>query len=544
MGALNVTMPKQLSHDIEVPAAQDHFAGEIFEHITSEYGACAAVEAVFNYYSNVGEYALQEDMDPRTFVQFIVDSRILAEDFTMFDAEDITRKLVEDGYTRFPLPAFYIGLAKIAFYKYRLAPQDSAETLIDDHILRIEGEAVAFMLHHGPRLAQTPHPHDLRADMDPRERMNRVYLFYTEPGKPMFFEDFKLFCADFEICPDSIPIEQAAQIFHSNPARQLSLDDFAGPILHQLVACISGAKGSNNEIPVGLSSGYGRHGEDAMVQWLDHIKGHSAMEASMHWYDEVYGNNAPHRRVDKDHVGVLREDPTRKDQPVRPAKEYTEHVEHEKYRFKKADHSKSLVIGPGHLMREQSTNPFLSELKERQRAIQLAEPMSASLSHNHTLRAPAPYSREPSARDAKYASQLLDSLSRAHRVDIQLLFDIYGDRDGDHGRGIITGDDLHQMVWDAGLIGQGHRLGVTKSVNAYFEKCVGNAFRDNVRISFDRFRIMLVRTAEWMASLRDYSTPQAAIDFAMTDLVRDYLGPLAHAKFWKEYYGQSHLARQ
>ena len=66
----------------QVPAVQDLFAGEIFEHITAEYGACAAVEAVHKYYSNIGEYGLQDAMDPRAFVQFIQDSRLLAEDFS------------------------------------------------------------------------------------------------------------------------------------------------------------------------------------------------------------------------------------------------------------------------------------------------------------------------------------------------------------------------------------------------------------------------------------------------------------------------------
>eukprot|EP00656_Telonema_subtile_P012655 TRINITY_DN16387_c0_g1_i2.p1 TRINITY_DN16387_c0_g1~~TRINITY_DN16387_c0_g1_i2.p1 ORF type:complete len:263 (-),score=69.42 TRINITY_DN16387_c0_g1_i2:61-849(-) len=239
---------------------------------------------------------------------------------------------------------------------------------------------------------------------------------------------------------------------------------------------------------------------------------------------------------------VLREDPSRKDQPVRPAKEYPEPApQGVSHKYK---HSKKETIMPGQRGTQGTANPFLSELKDRQRAMELAEPIRGSHSHAHTLRAPAPYSREPSARDAQYASNLLDALCRTHRVDLQLLFDTYGQREADHGRGVITGDDLHQLVWDAGLIGQGNRLGVTKSVNAFFEKCVGNGFRDNLRVSFDRFRVMLIRAAEWMAALRDHAQPQKMMEFSTTDLVRDYLGPLVHAKFWKEYYGQEHLPRQ
>eukprot|EP00658_Telonema_sp_P-2_P012375 TRINITY_DN14713_c0_g1_i1.p1 TRINITY_DN14713_c0_g1~~TRINITY_DN14713_c0_g1_i1.p1 ORF type:complete len:588 (-),score=87.43 TRINITY_DN14713_c0_g1_i1:436-2100(-) len=529
-----VAMPVALSDSPEVPAAQDHFAGEILEHIASEYGACDAVAAVHTYYSNIGEYTLREDMDPRAFIQFIVDSRLLAEDFTMFDAEDICRKLVEDGYQRFPLPAFWIGLAKIAFYKYRLSPQDSAETLIDDHILPLEGEAVSFMLHHGPRLTETPHPQDLRMNMSHHEMMHRVYLFYTEPGKPMFWDDFRLLCNDFQISPDQMSMDDAAQIFHSVPTRHLTFEDFMGPVLSQVVTCLSGDHQAGPRTIMATP--------DAYAQFMESLRGAPSMQAAMDWYDDVYGKNAPHRRKAREnHVGILKEDESRKDQPVRPAKEYREPEEQAKYKFKSTKHA--ILPGPD-VLRNQGNNPFLSELKERQRAIQLTEPVRQSGSHSHSKRAPAPYGREPHARDAQHASMVLQALCQGHRVDLHLLFDTYGRRDADKGRGVILGDDLHQLVWDAGLIGQGHRLGVTKSINAYFEKCVGSGFRGNLPVSYERFQVMLVRTGEWMAAMRDHAHPNDNIDFAMEDLVRDYLVPLAHAKFWKEYYGHQHLARQ
>ena len=55
----------------QVPAVQDQFAGEIFEHITAEYGACGSVEAVHRYYSNIGEYGLQDSMDPRVAISLL-----------------------------------------------------------------------------------------------------------------------------------------------------------------------------------------------------------------------------------------------------------------------------------------------------------------------------------------------------------------------------------------------------------------------------------------------------------------------------------------
>merc|ERR1711934_491636 len=71
--------------------------------------------------------------------------------------------------------------------------------------------------------------------------MHRVYLFYTEPGKPMFWEDFRLFCQDFGISPDMIPVQEVAEVFHSIPTRHLSFDDFMGPtILGQLVIRMAG----------------------------------------------------------------------------------------------------------------------------------------------------------------------------------------------------------------------------------------------------------------------------------------------------------------
>jgi len=537
-----IAMPKTSLAHYEVPDAQDHFAGEIFEHIADEYGSTRSIEAVFNYYSNIGEYGLQDDMDPRAFVQFVNDARILAEDFTMFDAEDITRKLVEDGYTRLPLPAFYIALAKIAFYKYRLAPRDSAETLIEDHILPLEGEAVSYMRNHGARLAQCPHPEDLRKTMNHSEMMHRVYLFYTEQGKPMFWEDFRLFLQDFEIAPAQLTLEQAAHLFHQHPDRMLNFEDFFGPTLQSIVQMISGAPG------------YGAYAgnEQLWFSWLESLRSEGPMLEAMRWYDDTYGKDAPHNRKkhDEDHVGLKREDPTRKDQPVRPAHEYTKYEKKAAGGNKKGARldahsanpwSESILPGPDRL-RNQGHNPFVDELKERQRSMKKSEPINKSKSH--TLRGPSPYHVEPQQWDADYADHLLTQTCAAHRVDLQLLFDTYGQRDADSGRGVIIGDNLHQLVWDAGLIGQGHRLGVTHSVNEFFEKCCGNAFRDNVRISFERFRIMLIRVAEWMATMRDHAHAQKMIDFAMTDLVRDYLVPLVHAKFWQEYSSQTHHPRQ
>lgn len=377
----------------------------------------------------------------------------------------------------------------------------------------------------------------------------------------MFWDDFRLFCQDFAIAPQQMSESEAAQIFHAVPTRHLTFEDFVGPqILGQIVWRIT--TGDENKLAPGLHSVHAPYGFDghpgpyadvapeAMEHFLSEIRDHSAMKTAMEWYDDTYGKNAIHRRERQDHVGCLRQDPTRMDQPVRPNVTYDEALAKERKKAKKTldahtdkRHSESIHPGPDKL-RNQQSNPFLSELKERQRAIQRSEPLSQSHSHSYTLRAPAPYGREPSQSDAQYASDLLDAMCRAHRIDLQLLFDNYGQREADHGRGVMIGEDLHQLVWDGGLIGQGHRQGVTKSIKAFFEKCVGQAFRENLRVSFDRFKIMLIRAAEWMASQRDPLHPNKWLDVAMADLIRDYVGPLVHAKFWKEYYGQTHLPRQ
>lgn len=406
--------------------------------------------------------------------------------------------------------------------------------------------------------------------MNISEMMHRVYLFYTEQGKPMFWDDFRLFLQDFEIAPSQITLQQAAEVFHRQPDRMLTFEEFFGPVLQELVAMVSGvhvrapAQLMAEEMAAHGHYGYGYpDGHPVMREqyqgnylhlwqsWLESIRDSGAMSEAMRWYDDTYGKDAPqNRREDKDHVGIIRQDPTRKDQPIRAAHEYTEYKADvkggNKFGYTKDAHThklsgESIMPGPDKL-RNQGHNVFLDELKERQRSMKKMEPMNKSKSH--TLRGPSPYHVEPEQWDADYADYLLNRTCAAHRVDLQLLFDTYGQRDADSGRGVILGEDLHQLVWDAGLIGQGHRLGVTHSVNVFFEKCCGNAYRDNLRVSFERFRIMLIRVAEWMATLRDHAHAHKMIDFAMTDLVRDYVVPLVHAKFWQEYNHQKHHPRQ
>merc|ERR1711977_498835 len=101
MGDVAVTRRIAMS-DTEVQAAaitptcNDREAGAAFAALVEAHHSSAIVATVHTYFSNIGEYEFRCDMEPRAFLQFCSDSRLLAEDFTYADAEDITAKLVED----------------------------------------------------------------------------------------------------------------------------------------------------------------------------------------------------------------------------------------------------------------------------------------------------------------------------------------------------------------------------------------------------------------------------------------------------------------
>jgi hypothetical protein len=154
-------------------------------------------------------------------------------------------------------------------------------------------------------------------------------------------------------------------------------------------------------------------------------------------------------------------------------------------------------------------------------------------------RSPAPYGKEPIKSHADEAEALLDEMCVKHRVNLQLLFDTYGVRDYTNrnsgaNEGVILGGELHRLVWDAGFLASHGHNGVHADVNEYFKECVGSAYRELLKVSFNRFKVMLIRTAELMSKTRNRVQPNEHIVDSMRDLVRDYLSPLCHAHFWQE----------
>merc|ERR1712216_63330 len=223
-GASTMGSEDEAEPTIIVPQSQDAIAGEEFKRIAAGHNSDKIIETVHTYFSNLGEYSFQTSIEPRAFLQFVNDSRLLAEDFDYADAEDITAKLVEDGCDRFDLDTFYAALAKIAFYKYKLAPVDSCETLIEDHIIPLEAEAQAYLANHPWEAHEKNPPPHMQVPIP--ELLRRCYLFYTEEGQPMVFEDFKLFAQDFELVPNHIALDDLRQLFAHSPRPWMNQKDF------------------------------------------------------------------------------------------------------------------------------------------------------------------------------------------------------------------------------------------------------------------------------------------------------------------------------
>ena len=90
------------------------------------------------------------------------------------------------------------------------------------------------------------------------------------------------------------------------------------------------------------------------------------------------------------------------------------------------------------------------------------------------------------------------------------------------------------MLWDAGILASKGHGGIHDDVNGFFKECVGGAYREGMRLSYDRFKVTLYRTAEFMSRRRNPVQSHEHIVDAVRDLCRDYLTPLCHALFWKE----------
>lgn len=157
------------------------------------------------------------------------------------------------------------------------------------------------------------------------------------------------------------------------------------------------------------------------------------------------------------------------------------------------------------------------------------------------VRSPAPYGKEPTKVAAGASLQLLEEFCELNRVNLTLLFDTYGFRnyvnEDNVKEGVITGGELHRFIWDAGMLGVKGRVGISPKVadvDKFFERCVGSVYRESVRVSFDRFKSMLVRCAEEMSAQRNGVHPEKHMTDSCRDLVRDYLVPLCNANFWTE----------
>jgi len=460
-------------------------------------------------------------MEPRAFLQFCNDSRVLAEDFTYDDAEDICSKLVEDGCSRFTLPQFTVALGKIAWYKYSMAPTDSVETLLEDHVLPLEKEAQAF-------LAAAPWEHTkdpfLKHSVIPHEElMHRAYLFYTEEGQPMFFQDYKLFAEDFEIVPKCIALDELRQLYAISPREWMSFEDFIA---------LTQACGANN---------------DAVPEILEEIVQHKSMAGVVEWFDtqtnglpvDLWRLN-PQQSVFEPFKPYL--DPARKDEPIRLT-DTSYWVTHAAEIAARPADSELLPSAQQSHTKKTQDKPWAIQVAKRDHARnQRIRGRVAAIpggSYDPTLRSAAPYGLEPHRHQTEESNRLLEEQCVKHRVNLQLLFDLYGNRDYMNGKtgekeGMMFGKDLHRLIWDAGILMSHVHKGLHEDVNDYFTECVGAAYREGLKLSFQRFKDMLVRTAEHMSKQRNRVKPFDHIVDSVRDLVRDYLQPLCHAHFWKE----------
>jgi len=461
-------------------------------------------------------------MDPRAFLQFCNDARLLAEDFTYGDAEDICSKLVEDGCDRFDIEHFTIALAKICWYKYKLAPVDTAETFIEDHILPLEREAQEFLVARPWEKASNPY---LKHGVIPQqELLHRCYLFYTEEGQPMFFEDFKLFAQDFGVVEGLIGLQELRQLYAQSPREWMSLQDFVALIQ----ACAA-------------------HGEVNPLDFLDDLSRHTAMAGVIQWFDaqtnglpvEIWQNN-PQQSMFEPYKPYL--DPARKDGPMRLTDQPYLKRHADEVQARPFDSELLPVTSQENSARPRVKKPWDTQLEKRNRIRNrrirgVVRPKKKA--GEGTMRPPSPYVKDPKKEQQDETEAVLEEFCDRHRVDLQLLFDTYGVRDFKNPttgevEGIMTGAEFHRLIWDAGMLQSAGHGGLHDDVNGFFKECVGVAYREGMRLSYDRFKVALCRTAELMSRRRNRVQEHEHIVDAVRDLCRDYLTPLCHANFWKE----------
>jgi len=510
-----------------MPPANDRKAGMAFSEYVANHHSTSIVEVVFHYFCNIGEYEFKTTMDPRAFLQFCADSRLLSEDFTYSDAEDIASKFVEDGYDRFDLEVFMMGLSKIGFYKYKLSPEDTAETLLEDHILPLEAEAQDFLARKPWEIAAKNKHH---TTIPSQELIHRAYLFYTEEGRPMLFEDFKLFAQDFDILPNCIAIDELRQLFAMSPREWMSVQDFVALI----GACASFRS----------SEGFN------MTSFMESLVKHPSMGPVVEWFDSQTNSLPvdnwrffPQQSTFEPFKPYL--DPSRKDEPVRLTETPYTVAHREEVAHRAFD---SVLLPSPHprtgsvVAQTQGGNkaPWDAQLARRDAMRNARRGVGPPLkSFAVAARSPSPYAAEPNKAFSDTASALLDEQCMQHRVNLQLLFDTYGYRDfvsphTNQKEGIISGAELHKLIWDAGIIASRNRRGVHPDVRDFFKDCVGNMYRETLKLSYTRFHTMLVRTVEMMAKQRHSHQSSEYLMDAARDLVRDYLTPLCHALFWTE----------
>lgn len=404
----------------------------------------------------------------------------------------------------------------------------------------LEAEAQEFLNHKPWEINKRQKAHTL---IPSQELMHRAYLFYTEEGRPMYFEDFQLFAQDFEIVPRCLSMDELRQLYAISPRSWLSVQDFVALIS----ACAS----------------FG-HKEVHVPSFLEEMVKHKAMGPVVEWFD-AQTNGLPAdqwRMLPQQSTFELFKpylDPLRKDEPIR----LTDHPYLETHRDEIESRPCDSILLPtphlhaasagseseakGHLhgasrnVSQGKEAPWQAQIDQRNamRNAKVRGTTAPGKSWQYANRSPAPYGTEPKVGFSDTATSLLDEFCGKHRVDLQLLFDSYGFRDYEdpvtgEKDGIITGAELHKLIWDAGLIASRGRAGVHPDVRDYYKECVGNVYRETLRLNFFRFKTMLVRTVERMSKARDHVRPEHHVLDAARDLVRDYLAPLCHALFWKD----------